>query len=539
MKLCVRIFVLTCFVSLTFCTKKKSETAPHPVLIKGRFAVPAEIDRFTVFQDGKAKGADNWQRYSCPKDQNQSGISGSVFILHTQNNCAVAEQYVYFEKSTPQDLSHFANGYLSIKLQVDNNQQALKVVFQDSDAKTSPTIDLADYGFDPQKTALMQLIKVPVSDINKNDINLSEMKRVFQLIASCTTSNCLTQISNVTWNASSEKATAQLVSENLSANLTFPDKGYCYGVRPCRPMKKSPIRFVKITSQHWTAEPTTVGYTNDLGEAGFYINSDVIPSLTENGKYPLFLGGTDSLNDYTLLTILDAAKIAEETTVEVQVDLTTTVSAVSHCPGAGVSGAYCATRGDDASLSTFEDSINKYFESTQPNLDTSESIDDLISQMADDGDFLAAMQQYLQTRGIDDVTKDSFQSQVSSNELPTITLAAAASTTGKTTLPGFPETITPGNYLMTARVCVTGASCQDLPSKTFTVDDPTKFEAEFKSAVESSAQSCSGAVGDATKCSVSFTPFNGSSFTATVSATSCDSEGTCATANVTYTFTRQ
>ena len=102
-------------------------------------------------------------------------------------------------------------------------------------------------------------------------------------------------------------------------------------------------------------------------------------------------------------------------------------------------------------------------------------------------------------------------------------------------LPGFPSGLpSSGTYQLSGQVCGTGIGCSSLPTETFSGVDPNTLEQDINQAIQATAASAgSSGCGE----SDSFTSWNGSSFTATITIT-CSSGGQSATVTETLTVTQ-
>ena len=102
-------------------------------------------------------------------------------------------------------------------------------------------------------------------------------------------------------------------------------------------------------------------------------------------------------------------------------------------------------------------------------------------------------------------------------------------------LSGFPSGLpSTGTYQLSGQVCGTGIGCTALPTESFSDVDPTTLEDDINSAIQSTA-----AEAGSSGCSESdsFSSWNGSSFTATITIT-CSSGGSSATVTEDLTVTQ-
>jgi len=125
-------------------------------------------------------------------------VSGSIFLLESTNNCA-AEQYVYFYASPAKDMSDFANGRVTFKIEADNTGQQITFVVQDDYAQSSSVLDISNYGFDANKAGIFQAISIPVSQLTTQGIDLKKMDKLFQIFVVNSANDSFTYIADVYW----------------------------------------------------------------------------------------------------------------------------------------------------------------------------------------------------------------------------------------------------------------------------------------------------------------------------------------------------
>ncbi len=112
---------------------------------------------------------------------------------------------MYFYAGNPKDMSDFANGRVTFKIQADSAGQQISFLVQDADGLSSPTLDLQDYGFDSSLTAVSQPISIPVRELTTQGIDLTRMDRLFQAILDCPSFSCHTWISDIYWKLEEEE----------------------------------------------------------------------------------------------------------------------------------------------------------------------------------------------------------------------------------------------------------------------------------------------------------------------------------------------
>lgn len=126
------------------------------------------------------------------------------------------------------------------------------------------------------------------------------------------------------------------------------------------------------------------------------------------------------------------------------------------------------------------------------------------------------------------------------NPLRLVTVPCIAGTSGCLisggSLPiGFPTNVTTGTYVIAGQVCATLVGCISIPPQTIQNTDINTFANTVVSAFQAGAASA-GSSGCSQ--SQSYTPFNGSSFSGTLTTT-CTSGGQSASSTVTLTITKQ
>lgn len=368
------------------------EITPSTVTLRGTVAVPDGPTDYVVLSPTK------WLAYqweSCPEANNNSAHnqSNGTFLLESTNNCAGA-QFVYFYADTPADMSKFADGKLTFKVQANNGGQNLQLLVQDNNSATSNTVNLADWGFNSGTVGVDQAIAVPVTALtNGTSLSLSQMKRLFQLQVGCANSDCFTTVSAIRWTPSAEPAMSPYM---LASTRRAP---YCDPF-PCRRVPHGRVGIVRAGANGWTAEPVNVTTTDAQGNYTL-----VVPTSSLTGR--TFIAVSDLEGTFTLLsTIADGYKEDGEE-ADVDVDRTTTAVAMLVCPNgmtipADGSGGTCI--GDPvgvAELDQLGTAVGGALDKT-----TSPDIEVFWSDVVDDPDVLAALNAFLNTHGQSGVSAD-------------------------------------------------------------------------------------------------------------------------------------
>jgi hypothetical protein len=99
---------------------------------------------------------------------------------------------------------------------------------------------------------------------------------------------------------------------------------------------------------------------------------------------------------------------------------------------------------------------------------------------------------------------------------------------------GFPSNLPTGAYSLTARVCTQGYGCTDAYAGTITNTDIYEFSRALTTTLNQAASQCAGT---GSSCTVQYSAFNGKSFTATMTITSCYG-GNCASSTIDYIISK-
>lgn len=383
--------------------------APPAVTLRGTVAVPdVPSDLVVLSQDIHL--AYTWS--SCPDTGNDSALrSDGSFLLESTSNCAGA-QYVYFYSESALNLEAFSAGTMSFYIQANNAGQNLQLLIQDSDANSSNTLNLANYGFSASASniAVDQKIEIPIAELVNAGFNLGAVKRVFQLLASCPNANCFTTISNIRWVYAGDTTAAAAPGLTRQWPRCEP--------RSCKAVPQARVGIFRPGQNGWTAEPTAdVTFTDTSGE--FYLEVDL--EILEAGG-PFFLAASARDGSLTLLSPIPGDLIEKNASLDLAIDRTTTAASVMVCPNgltipADGSGGWCI--GDPVSTTELEplyDTIDLAL-----TVSVSVEIEIIVEDALDDGDdVLDALNRLLNAQGIQDVTTDDILAAVAGLDLPRV-----------------------------------------------------------------------------------------------------------------------
>ena len=135
-----------------------------------------------------------------------TGYNGIGFLVETAAGCP-GTQFVEFVAPALVDLSGFANGAVTFKVRVSNSQ-SLSFAVQDGLGRSSPLLNIGNYGYSSVTTGIFQPISIPVSTLASSDVDLASMQQVFHLSIGCGSSQCVTEIANIVWRESPLPGTA-------------------------------------------------------------------------------------------------------------------------------------------------------------------------------------------------------------------------------------------------------------------------------------------------------------------------------------------
>lgn len=532
-----------------FSTKKDSAPKQTLVTIKGSSVLPSVLAPLNLYKNSKFAPGLSFAWVSCPSTGNQSKASSTYIVVESKNNCA-GSQYIYFEASPTMDLSDYANGTLSFTVEANNTQQGLRIFIQD-DTKASDPINLSSFGYDSSKASVLQTITVPIiSLIGSTAIDLKKVKRPLQMNITCPNSDCLTKINDIQLKVK-QSATAlamdgfkQYLVEKLTQKQDLPlasyKPKYC-DPGPCRAASNAPIKFVQPSQSGWTATGVQVGSTGTNGDysfTGFY--KDLIDAAT-NAGLPIYLALTDPNSGLTFIALIPTDKLVEdsngEITLDLNIDLSTTALAELDCPGGIVQDGACSLR---PKASTYLDlmypDIDAFWQNHSPDSD-----DPLVifQELASDEKFAKDFNEEAASRNAKAIDLTKLIKKIQDNPLPTINVIRSSSTSSSnssdSSTSAVPSGVVPGTYQVVIKTCVQGQCTNSSPTSS-TINDPSK---EVPALVKSLQTGCSASTSQAdTSCNVTYTDFDGSSFTASWTVTSCV-EGNCANAVSTMTFTKQ
>lgn len=368
-----------------FATEEEPTTK---VTFKGRVAVPDVPEDYAVLTPSTWLA---FQWYTCYQGANDTSVSivNGQFMLESTNNCSSA-QYVYFYAPSPVDMKAYAQGTIQFKIQVNNASQHFTLIVQDAQA-VEASVNLANYGYDSNNVSVEQLISVPVTALTGP--NLSQMVRLFQLNATCNTSDCYTTLSNIRW---VPPATLPGAAPYATSARRIPrcDPG------PCRGLPRARVGVMQASQNGWTAVPADSTTTDAEG----YYTLRIEASLLVNGG-PFFIGATNADGTATLLSTLPGGSWKAGASFGVDVDRSTTAVGMMVCPNgmtipADGSGGWCI--GDPVSVTELDSLAGVVDESftTTVSLELEVFWDDVI----DDADVVAAVNTMLTAHGEPTVT---------------------------------------------------------------------------------------------------------------------------------------
>ncbi len=316
---------------------------------------------------------------------------------------------------------------------------------------------------------------------------------------------------------------------------------------PCRPVPNSPVRIMKPGNTGWMVSKDS-WTTDSNGDFSITVDRDL---LSYDG--PVFVGASDPEGAFTLMSTIPADLILAGATIELAVDRTTTTAAVMHCPG-GVfppRGGYCYSDPEESkSIETLYAKIDLYF---ADNPSTTLDLDIFLPDLLNDPDILNALNQILVNNDLAQVSAQEIVEET--DELPIITSRPIVTTPPPTPtrrppwtaeppqpptsspprLPsGFPTNLPTGTYSITMRVCAPYVGCSSTFAGNLVNDDIGKFANQLVSTMRQSASQCAGS---GVSCRLSYSAFDGRSFTATYTVTAC-SGGQCATSNVQFIISK-
>ncbi len=325
---------------------------------------------------------------------------------------------------------------------------------------------------------------------------------------------------------------------------------------PCKPVTHRPIRIIKPGRNGWEVEPTETVYTDDNGYYSITVDEEI---LTSDG--PVFVAAMDPTGTYPLMATIPP-DLLYLGTLDISIDRTTTAAAVMHCPG-GMNppprGAYCYS---DPQESTDDENlyaqIDTYFED---NPSAATDPEEYVPEVSEDPDVQEEMDQELsdsdQPTDFEPITIDNEQDLEGLGQI--ILTGEEPTTISPTTLEQEPTTISPTNPPQTTNPPPTEP--QNLPNG-FPSDLPTqgRYAISVQVCAYSGCQQWSEAADendidineliyylnnansfcnqDGYICKISYSGWDGRSFTMTASYQVCY-QGTCSpTTTIYYRITK-
>lgn len=387
---------------------KTTTAAANKVTITGTVAIPESPPKLVVLSSTQHM-AFLWQ--SCPSVGNDTGFSGSTFLLESTNNCGGAAQFVHFLQDTPKDMTAYSTGSIIFKIQVNNTNQQFTFLIQDNNTITSNVVNILNYGYDSTKVAVDQTITIPVSDLLVAGFDLTKVKRFFQINVQCSAVNCLTTLSDIKWQAG---AAVLAKGQNPAVQKTRTCVTSFLG---CRRLSNAPVRIVRPSATGWKAEPAVDSVTTD-SNGNFTITVDLDILI---GDGPIFIGVSDSVGTFTLLSAIPDDLIIGGAIIDLAVDRTTTAAAIMVCSNgltipADGSGGYCI--GDPISSSDLETlyaTVDLSFTTT-----TSVDLDVFLPDVFDDPSVLDALNKLLSAHSLPQVTAQQITTTSTGAAIPII-----------------------------------------------------------------------------------------------------------------------
>jgi len=325
---------------------------------------------------------------------------------------------------------------------------------------------------------------------------------------------------------------------------------------PCKSVPHTPVRIVSSNPKGWTAVPVEPTTTDANGDYSITVDADVL-----NSGGPYFVMALDPSGEYPLMATIPPDLIYAGT-IHLSIDRTTTAAAVMHCPG-GTStlgplqshGGYCwSDPQESVHVEHLEATIDLYF-ADNPSL--SVDPEDYLPDVSEDPDVQDDMNQILP----EDVQPEGFKPIGISGASHLLEGLGQIYWGAETTLPqpkptyppqtnppytnpphtnppkpnpsGFPNLPEDGVYDISVRVCTQYANQQTC------YDGGEQYTGQFNvnDIVDALNAAAAGCRSQGASCSVSYSPYNGRSFTATLVARSCYG-GSCASSTTYYTITR-
>lgn len=195
-------YALVLFVTLPACKKVEDEEESNLfVRLYGSIQLPESATRLKLFKAGVAGYGFSAAWQSCVKDGNTDNsqiIAGGAVLVESTATCT-GTSYLTIKAQDSADVSAFSSGSLEFTVEVSAVGQTMEVLVQDAATLTSVVLDLSDFGFDPLTTSVPQAIKVPAGSLATNGVDLTHLKRPFQVNLKCSGSQCQAKFDEIHW----------------------------------------------------------------------------------------------------------------------------------------------------------------------------------------------------------------------------------------------------------------------------------------------------------------------------------------------------
>lgn len=501
--------VITSLIVLNSCgsgSKAKSSASKsssnYLVTFQGFSFIPSILLPWMLYRNNMfaVNTSPAWTSCVADKSSPKSQVSSTSIVMESTNTCS-GQQYLYLENSSLMDLSNYSTGKLVFTVEASNLSQTLTVFMQGDGNALSNQIDISTYGFDKTKAGTVQTVYVPILELTKNSsLNLKMIKRPFQLNVSCSSSQCLTKINDVKFIVGTSTGLTRLVSNGMHLAKRA---NYCDSSQACRSVSRGNIQLIKPTDSGWELVGTSLGASSDDGE---YSVSGYLQELIDpvsNAGLPIFLAITEPMNNLTFVSKIPYDKMLPSKgviSVDLDIDLSTSMIAFMECPGGdtAVPGSCFVDPFESKFLDAENAVIDSYWKSNAP---ASSNILTILEEVASNSTIKSDINHEALANG---------GSPISISEIIANNEAIPPPEISKVSVPA-------GDYTISIKSCPQGGTCTT-SSQSLTISNASTDIATFIAGV---SQSCTTTAQTDGSCLVSYTAFDGSSFSAMWSLPTC------------------